>query len=233
MTTAIVTDTVLRLDNVSRTFPGTPPVEALKSTTLEIRRGEFVGIVGPSGSGKSTMLNLIGALDVPSTGHVVIDGFDVGEMSDAEVSALRGQRIGFVFQTFNLIDGLTALDNVAVGLTYAGVGRAERARRAVDALESVGLGHRMTHRPTEMSGGERQRVAIARAIVGKPALLLADEPTGNLDSVTSESIISIFRELHGAGATIALITHDPELADLLPRTVTLRDGQIVQDSARV
>lgn len=233
MTVAIVTDTVLSLQDVSRTFPGVPPVEALRPTTLDVRRGEFVGIVGPSGSGKSTMLNLIGALDIPTTGRVIIDGFDVGTMTDAELSALRGQRIGFVFQTFNLIDGLTAIENVGVGLTYAGIGRSERVKLATEALKSVGLGHRLTHRPTQMSGGERQRVAIARAIVGKPALLLADEPTGNLDSVTSDSIIDIFRELHHDGATIVLITHDPELASVLPRTVTLRDGRVVQDSANV
>lgn len=230
MTNAVITDAVLSLAEVSRTFPGVPPVEALKSTSLEVRRGEFVGIVGPSGSGKSTLLNLIGALDIPTTGKVIIDGFDIGAMTDPELSALRGQRIGFVFQTFNLIDGLTALENVGVGLTYAGVGRAERLLRATEALDSVGLGHRLNHRPTHMSGGERQRVAIARAIVGNPALLLADEPTGNLDSVTSDSIIAIFRQLHERGATIILITHDQDLASALPRTVTLRDGKIVQDS---
>ena len=226
-----MTSVVLHLENVSKEYPGNPPVVALHDVRLEVVAGEFVGIVGPSGSGKSTLLNLIGALDVPTTGIVTIDGFDVKQMSDAQVSALRGQRIGFVFQTFNLIDGLSAVENVSVGLAYAGIPRSERNNRATRALERVGLAHRGTHRPSELSGGERQRVAIARAIVSEPALLLADEPTGNLDSVTGKSILETFRSLNSEGVTIVLITHDNELAASLPRKITMRDGIVAEDMA--
>lgn len=222
---------VLELQHVFKEYPGSPPVPVLRDIELVVRRGEYVGIVGPSGSGKSTMLNLVGALDVPTSGKVIIDGFDIQEMNDAEVSALRGQRIGFVFQTFNLIDGLTALENVCVGMAYAGTPRSQRLERAAHALDRVGLSHRSTHRPSELSGGERQRVAIARAIVSEPALLLADEPTGNLDSVTGESILETFSSLNNEGVTVVLITHDTTLAASLPRKVTLRDGIIVGDTA--
>ncbi|MBD8465621.1 MULTISPECIES: ABC transporter ATP-binding protein [unclassified Plantibacter] len=220
---------IIHLDGVTREY-GEPPTLALAGVDLTVEEGEFVAIVGPSGSGKSTMLNLIGTLDRPTGGTARIAGSDVGRLSDAKLSALRAYRIGFVFQQFHLADGSTTVDNVADGLIYAGVPRAERRRRAVVALERVGLGHRLGHRPTQLSGGERQRVAIARAVVGDPPLLLADEPTGNLDSVSGASIVELLHELHEAGTTIVVITHDAELAARLPRQVAIRDGRIVNDS---
>ena len=221
---------ILSLRDVQRTY-GEPPVAACAGVSLEIDYGEFVAIVGPSGSGKSTLLNLIGTLDRPSSGTVEIDGVDVGSLSDAKLSALRASRIGFVFQQFHLADGVNAVDNVADGLLYSGVPRSERRRRARAALERVGLAHRLDHRPHQMSGGERQRVAIARAVVGEPPLLLADEPTGNLDSVSGASIVELLHELHEQGTTIVVITHDNDLAMKLPRQVAIKDGRIVHDSA--
>ena len=221
---------ILSLHDVRRTY-GQPPVAACAGVSLSIDRGEFVAIVGPSGSGKSTLLNLIGTLDRPTSGTVEIDGIDVSRLSDRRLSGLRAHLIGFVFQQFHLREGMAAIDNVADGLLYLGVPRAERRQKAERALIRVGLSHRLHHKPHQMSGGERQRVAIARAVVGDPPLLLADEPTGNLDSVSGASIVELLHELHEQGTTIVVITHDNDLAMKLPRQVAIKDGRIVHDSA--
>ncbi len=223
-------DEVLRLEGVSKTYPGDPPTTVLHGVDLVIRPGEFVGIVGPSGSGKSTMLNIIGTLDRPTTGEVWVAGHNTSELSDQQLSALRSRSIGFVFQQFFLLDRSTAIHNVADGMLYTGASAKDRRRRAIEALERVGLGHRLQHHPNKLSGGEQQRVAIARALVGHPDLLLADEPTGNLDSRSTEAILGLLFELHSDGATIIAITHDRELADGLPRRVAVRDGSIEHDS---
>ncbi|MGG7465200.1 ABC transporter ATP-binding protein [Plantibacter sp. YIM 135347] len=221
-------ENVIELDAVTRDH-GSPPVRAVDSVSLTVKRGELVAIVGPSGSGKSSLLNLIGTLDRPTAGRAKISGEDVALLSDEALSALRAHRIGFVFQQFHLSEGVTAIDNVADGLIYLGVPLAARRRRAAEALERVGLGHRLTHRPNQMSGGERQRVAIARAVVGDPPLLLADEPTGNLDQKSGTSVVELLHELNLGGTTIVVITHDVELAERLPRRVTIRDGRVVSD----
>lgn len=224
-----MTTPMIELHDVRREY-GEPPTVALNRVSLRINRGELVAIVGPSGSGKSTLLNLVGTLDRASAGAVHIGGADVSALSDAQLSALRAASIGFVFQQFHLSEGVTAVDNVATGLLYNGVPARERRQRAIAALQRVGLGERLGHRPKQMSGGERQRVAIARAVVGEPGLLLADEPTGSLDSRSGAEVESILRELHAAGTTVVVITHDQELARRFPRQIRVRDGLIVGDS---
>ncbi len=224
-------EAIVTLRGVGRDYPG--GVVALRDVDLDIDRGEMVAIVGPSGSGKSTMLNVMGTLDRPTSGEVVIDGFDVAGLSDRELSALRARRIGFVFQQFHLAPGVPALDNVADGLLYTGASLRQRRQRAARALERVGLGHRLTHRPHELSGGEKQRTAIARAVVGEPTLLLADEPTGALDSRSGESLMRLLTELHGSGTTIVVITHERVVAAYLPRQVSMLDGRVVGDRTAV
>jgi putative ABC transport system ATP-binding protein len=215
---------VIELAGVTKIYPG--GVTALRSVDLTVEYGEMLAIVGPSGSGKSTMLNLIGTLDRPTEGTVRIDGYDVAALSDRQLSALRSRRIGFVFQQFHLAPGRDALGNVADGLLYTGLSKREREQRAEAALAQVGLSDRMTHRPHQLSGGQKQRVAIARAVAGHPPLLLADEPTGNLDSASGIGVMKALHDLHDVGTTVLVITHDREIADSLPRQVPMRDGQV-------
>ncbi|MCH7581033.1 MAG: ABC transporter ATP-binding protein [Acidobacteria bacterium] len=223
---------VLSLIDVVKEYPMTPPVRALAGVTLSVESGELVAVVGPSGSGKSTMLHVMGTLDRPTSGDVFVAGHRVSQLSDAELSGLRSRHIGFVFQAFHLLVGYSALDNVADGLLYTGIALDERRELAKSALEKVGLANRLGHVTTQLSGGESQRVAIARAILGGPSIILADEPTGNLDSKTSAGIVQLLRDLNREGSTIVVVTHNPEVASAMPREIQLRDGLIASDQSK-
>ncbi len=221
---------ILKLSDISRIYKvGTETIYALKSISLSINKNEYVALMGSSGSGKSTLMNVLGCLDTPSGGDYFLNSIDVAGMSDNELADIRNRQIGFVFQTFNLLPRSTALDNVALPLVYAGVSREEREERALKVLQEVGLGDRVTHRPNELSGGQRQRVAIARALVTKPAIILADEPTGNLDSKTSEEIMALFQDIHSKGNTVILVTHEEDIARHAHRIVRLKDGLVESD----
>ena len=226
-----MSDLVIQIRDLTRSYVmGAETVNALRGVSLEIRRNEYVAIMGPSGSGKSTLMNLIGCLDTPSTGEYWLNGQEVSRMPDDALARVRNREIGFVFQTFNLLPRASALQNVELPLVYAGVGARERRERSRAALTRVGLGDRMGHRPNELSGGQRQRVAIARALVNDPAILLADEPTGNLDSTTSEEIMRVFESLHTQGQTIIMVTHEPDIAAHAARVIVLRDGRVASDT---
>ena len=221
---------LIRIRDLERRYDmGGEVIHALRGVSLSIRRNEYVAIMGPSGSGKSTMMNVLGCLDTPDAGEYWLNGQEVSRLTDDALARVRNKEIGFVFQTFNLLPRATALHNVELPLVYAGIGSKERSRMAIDALERVGLGNRMHHRPNELSGGQRQRVAIARALVNQPSILLADEPTGNLDSTTSADIMQVFGELHAMGQTVIMVTHEPDIAAFAERVVVLRDGRVESD----
>lgn len=224
-------ESIIAVRNLQKTYQmGNTLVKALQSITMDIRRNEFVALMGPSGSGKSTLMNLLGCLDTPTSGDYILNGTNVSTMTDSELAEVRNKEIGFVFQTFNLLPRLSALENVALPLVYAGASKSARLSRAAEVLESVGLADRMDHKPNELSGGQRQRVAIARALVNSPSIILADEPTGNLDSKTSIEIMGIFEEIHEQGNTVILVTHEPDIAEHAHRVVRLKDGLIESDT---
>jgi len=222
-----MSNNIITIEKISKVYKmGDEIINALKSVSLSIDRNEYVALMGPSGSGKSTLMNILGCLDSPTAGTYILNDIDVSSMSDSELAEVRNKQIGFVFQTFNLLPRLSALDNVALPLVYAGYNKQQRIEKATEALNKVGLGDRMTHKPNELSGGQRQRVAIARALVNDPAIILADEPTGNLDTKTSVEIMGIFERIHNAGNTIIVVTHEPDIADHAHRIVKLRDGLV-------
>ena len=224
---------IIKIRNIIRDFQlGQETVHVLKDIDLDIDKGEYVAIMGPSGSGKSTLMNLIGCLDTPTAGSYVLNGKDVSQMSDDELADIRNKEIGFVFQTFNLLPRTTALDNVALPMVYAGASKKDRTERAIQVLADVGLSDRMDHRPNQLSGGQRQRVAVGRALVNKPSIILADEPTGNLDSKTGVEIMNLFEDIHKAGNTIIVVTHEEEIASHAQRVIRLRDGMIESDSRK-
>ncbi len=227
-----MSETIISVRSLSKVYlMGTTRVEALKHIDLDIDTNEYVALMGPSGSGKSTLMNLIGCLDTPTKGEYTLNSKEVSRMTDGELAQVRNKEIGFVFQTFNLLPRLSALDNVALPLIYAGMSKSERQARAAEVLDSVGLGDRMDHKPNELSGGQRQRVAVGRALVNNPSIILADEPTGNLDTKTSIEIMTLFEEIHDRGNTIILVTHEPDIAEHAHRIVRLRDGEVESDVA--
>jgi putative ABC transport system ATP-binding protein len=222
---------LIKITNIKRDFPlGNEIVYVLKGIDLEINKGEYVALMGPSGSGKSTLMNILGCLDTPTSGSYILNGKHVSEMQDDELAGIRNKEIGFVFQTFNLMPRTTALDNVALPMVYAGHSKSERVERATEVLTQVGLQDRMDHKPNQLSGGQRQRVAVARALVNKPSIILADEPTGNLDSKTSVEIMNLFNEIHANGNTVILVTHEEDIAAYAHRIIRLRDGLIESDT---
>ncbi|MEL1247443.1 MULTISPECIES: ABC transporter ATP-binding protein [Flavobacterium] len=222
---------LIKITNIKRDFPlGNEIVYVLKGIDLEINKGEYVALMGPSGSGKSTLMNILGCLDTPTSGTYILNGKHVSEMQDDELAGIRNKEIGFVFQTFNLMPRTTALDNVALPMVYAGHSKSERVERATEVLTQVGLNDRMDHKPNQLSGGQRQRVAVARALVNKPSIILADEPTGNLDSKTSVEIMNLFNEIHANGNTVILVTHEEDIAAYAHRIIRLRDGIIESDT---
>jgi putative ABC transport system ATP-binding protein len=227
-----MTKPVLEINGIGKTYTiGNVVVDALRTVDLQIQKGEYVALMGPSGSGKSTLMNILGCLDTPSRGSYLLNGTDVSHMTDNALAEIRNKEIGFIFQTFNLLSRNTSLDNVALPLVYAGISKKERLERAENALKSVGLGDRIDHKPNELSGGQRQRVAIARALVNKPAIILADEPTGNLDTKTSHEIMDLLEEIHKNGNTVIIVTHEEDIAKRAKRIVRLRDGSIESDTA--
>ena len=226
-------ESLIKITNIKRNFSlGNETVYVLKGIDLEIKKGEYVALMGPSGSGKSTVMNLLGCLDTPTSGNYILNGKDVSKMKDDELAEIRNKEIGFVFQTFNLLPRTTALDNVALPMIYAGYSKSERVARATDVLQQVNLADRMDHQPNQLSGGQRQRVAIARALVNKPSIILADEPTGNLDSKTSVEIMKLFGDIHAQGNTVILVTHEEDIAAYAHRVIRLRDGLIETDTTK-